>query len=216
VIVIEDDLVVEPATLAWLNLGLDAYADDERVLQVSAYQYRTPEFEHRDRGMFQRFATTWGWATWRRAWRHFDAAAADWRGVAGPGPLRRAFDAGGAYPFSDMLVRQMTGKLDSWGIRWSWAVHRRDGLTLMPPRSLVTNEGFGAAATHNSLGALKRFAMGRAPARWQSANPPGLPLAVEVSPDDEAAFRRGLRRTGAMRNAQVKKLLARLGLKRFA
>lgn len=215
VIVIEDDLVVHPTTLAWLNQGLDAYADDPRVMQISAYQYRVPEFEARSEGNFQRFTTTWGWATWKRAWDHFDPLATGWEEVARPGPARTAFDAGGVYPFSDMLVKQMSGRLDSWGIRWSWSVHRQGGITLMPPRTLVRNDGFVDGATHNSIGALKAYVGGATPRDWTGSAAPELPAVVAVTEAGQAAFRRGLLRTHARRNARIKAVLARLGLKRF-
>lgn len=215
VIVIEDDLVVHPTTLAWLNQGLDAYADDPRVMQISAYQFRVPEFEGRSHGTFQRFATTWGWATWKRAWDLFDPAATGWEAIAAPGPARRALDADGNYPFSDMLVKQMTGKLDSWGIRWFWSVHRVGGLTLMPPRTLVANRGFGAGGTHNTVGDLKRFVQGPSPIRWASDRPPLLPDSIMLTQADEIAFRRGLRRTNGLRNSRIKALLATLGFKMF-
>lgn len=215
-IVIEDDLVVHPSTLTWFNAALDAYADDERVMQVSAYQYFVPEFEGYSEGVFQHFATTWGWATWKRAWDSFDPAAAGWEVVSEPGPERASFDADNAYPFSDMLVRQMKGHLDSWGIRWSWAVHRAGGLTLMPPRTLVRNDGFVEAATHNTLGWAKRFALGALPKPWVGETAPELPREVSCNDADAHAFRRGLLRTNARRNARIKAVLASLGLKRFA
>lgn len=215
VIVLEDDLVVHPATLTWLNQGLDAYADDPRVMQISAYQYRVPEFEGQSEGTFQRFATTWGWATWKRAWDQFDPQATGWTAVLEPGPAQTALNAGGVYPFSDMLVKQMNGQLDSWGIRWFWSVHKAGGLTLMPPRTLVRNDGIATGATHNSIGPLKAFVQGRPPRPWDRNEAPGLPDDVTLAPESEAAFRRGLLRTHAMRNHRVKKMFARFGLKRF-
>ncbi len=216
VIVVEDDLVLQPSSLIWLNSGLDAYEHEERVMQISAYQYRVPEFASRQQGSFQRFATTWGWATWRRAWDKFDAKAIGWESVREDMAVRTAFDAGGVYPFSAMLEKQMAGKVDSWGIRWSWSVFREKGLTLMPPRSLVTNTGMDASGTHNSIGALKRFVSGPAPLLWTAPDPPSLPVGVTLSPDDEGAFRQGLRRTNVMRNARIKAILAGMGLSRFA
>lgn len=216
VIVMEDDLVVHPATLTWLNQGLEAYADDPRVMQISAYQYHVPEFVSRTEGTFQRFATTWGWATWKRAWDQFDPKAKGWEAVAEPGHARTALDAGGVYPFSEMLLKQMNGQLDSWGIRWFWSVHKAGGLTLMPPRTLVRNDGIATGATHNSIGALKAFVQGKPPRPWDRDETPRLAPVVELRPEDEAAFRRGLLRTHAMRNLRIKKMLANLGWKRFA
>ncbi|MDP1875927.1 hypothetical protein [Phenylobacterium sp.] len=216
VIVMEDDLIVHPATLTWLNMGLDAYADDPRVMQISAYQYLVPEFESRIEGTFQRFTTTWGWATWKRAWDQFDASATGWEAVAEPGPAQTALDAGGVYPFSSMLLKQMNGQLDSWGIRWFWSVHNAGGLAIMPPRTLVRNDGIATAATHNSIGPLKAWVQGRPPKPWEKEGAPILPDEVALVPTDEAAFRRGLLRTHAMRNHRVKKVLAGVGWKRFA
>ncbi len=185
-------------------------------MQISAYQYRVPEFAARTQGNFQRFATTWGWGTWQRAWSKFDPKAAGWEAVRDDAAVRTAFDAGGVYPFSAMLEKQMAGKVDSWGIRWSWSVFRNQGLTLMPPRSLVTNTGMDASGTHNSIGALKQFVSGPAPLLWSDVAPPALPDEVSLSNADEQAFRRALRRTNAMRNARIKAVLARLGMSRFA
>jgi hypothetical protein len=215
-IVVEDDLVLQPTALQWLNSGLDAYEDDERVMQISAYQYRVPEFANEELSSFQRFATTWGWATWRRAWQKFDEKAEGWEAVRDDPSIRLDFDAGGAYPFSDMLIKQIHGKIDSWGIRWSWSVFRNSGLTLMPPRSLVTNTGMDASGTHNSIGALKQFVSGPTPLLWTQVAPPALPEGVELMPSKEMAFRKALRRTNAMRNAKIKSALVRLGISRFA
>lgn len=115
-----------------------------------------------------------------------------------------------------MLEKQMAGKVDSWGIRWSWAVFRNSGLTLMPPRSLVTNAGMDGSGTHNSIGVLKQFVSGPAPLLWTHTSPPTLPADVAVLPEEERAFRAGLRRSNAMRNAQIKAVLARAGMTRFA
>lgn len=216
VIVVEDDLILQPSALSWLNAGLDAYSDHDQVMQISAYQYRVPEFLHSTVGNFQRFATTWGWATWDRAWRKFDPLASDWRSVCDDLEVKSAFDAGDVYPFSDMLHKQMTGKIDSWGIRWSWAVFRNSGLTLMPPRSLVKNTGLDGSGTHNTLGPLKRFASAPPPFQWQGAIPPELPATVTLSTASELAFRRALKNTNAMRNHKIKKMLAKLGFKRFS
>ena len=216
VIVVEDDLIFQPTTLTWLNRGLETYKTHQEVMQISAYQYRSAFLARQTMGSFQHFATTWGWATWDRAWEKFDASASGWEAVREDPAVRRAFDADGVYPFSDMLEKQMSGKLDSWGIRWSWSVFRNNGLTLMPPRSLVRNIGFDGTATHNSLGPLKRFAAAPAPLLWDEAAPPALPGDVAVQADEEVAFRRALKGTHALRNHRIKQFLAQVGFTRFS
>ena len=71
VIVIEDDLLVSPAVLTWFNSALDKYADDSRIWQISAHQFDVPDFLARDEALFLHLTTSWGWATWKRAWDHY-------------------------------------------------------------------------------------------------------------------------------------------------
>ena len=47
VIVIEDDLIVSPAILAWFNTALDRYIDDERVMQISGHMFDVPALKAR-------------------------------------------------------------------------------------------------------------------------------------------------------------------------
>ena len=181
-IVIEDDLRLSPATLTWLNAGLEAYASDARVMQVSAHSYRVSQFAGRTHGHFLPFTTTWGWATWKRAWAHFDPAATGWQGLADNEEMSRAFDLGGAFPYSKMLATQMAGGQDSWGIRWYWSVFRRAGLVLYPPQTLVSNRGADSKATHGMRSLL--LASLRPGARRLRNGLPALPSTVAVDPED--------------------------------
>jgi hypothetical protein len=63
---------------------------------------------------------------------------------------RRKFDLDGAYPYYEMLRRQVTGQLDSWGIRWYLTVFMLEGLTLYPERTLVQNIGFDGSGENCS------------------------------------------------------------------
>jgi hypothetical protein len=191
VIVVEDDLRLSPLTLTWMNRGLTAYRDCEAVMQISAHSYRAKAFEGRARGHFLPFTTTWGWATWDRAWKHFDAEAAGWETLAADADLSDAFDLGGAFPYSRMLATQMAGGHDSWGIRWYWSVFRRGGLVLYPPQTLVANRGADTKATHGMRSLL--LASLRPGAARLARTLPELPAHVAVDPQDLKAAVRAVR-----------------------
>jgi hypothetical protein len=157
VIVIEDDIVVAPSTLAWFNSALDRFEPNENVWQISAHQFPIPEFAVRQEGLFLHLTASWGWATWKRAWDRYDAGAKDWERLLSEPQLQRAFDLNGSYPYSRMLTDQMAGKLDSWAIRWMWSVFQENGLSLYPPRTLVRNIGFDSTGTHARFRSLKRL-----------------------------------------------------------
>jgi len=147
VIVVEDDLVVSPRFLEYMNRALERYQDDDSAMQVSGYMFPVDIGAEAD-AFFMPFTTSWGWATWERAWRHFDPDMREFDALSSNRQLRDRFNLGGAYDYFGMLERQRGGSIDSWAIRWYLSVFMRDGLTLYPARTLVRNIGFDGSGTH--------------------------------------------------------------------
>ena len=147
VIVLEDDLVVSPQFLAYMNRALDRYQDDDSAMQVSGYMFPIDISAETD-AFFMPFTTSWGWATWERAWQHFDPEMRGFDILVRDRPLRDRFNLDGAYDYFDMLERQRRGRIDSWAIRWYLSVFIRGVLTLYPARTLVRNTGFDGSGTH--------------------------------------------------------------------
>jgi hypothetical protein len=148
VIVVEDDLLLGNEFLRYLNDALSFYAGDSRVYQVSGHAFAVSEFACRRESLLLPLTTTWGWATWSRAWRALDLQAKDWQLLASERELRRRFNMDGFYDYAGMLESQMQGRLDSWGIRWYWSVFKAGGVSCFPPRSLVANAGLDGSGTH--------------------------------------------------------------------
>lgn len=146
-IVLEDDLLVAPDFLSYMNEALLRYEHEPRVMQVSGHllpiQGALP-----DRAFFLPLTTSWGWATWKRAWQHFDSQGTGYARLKDDPALRRQFDLQGAYPYSAMLQAQREGRVDSWAIRWYLTTFLMQGLTLYPGRSLVRNIGFDGSGTN--------------------------------------------------------------------
>jgi GT2 family glycosyltransferase len=164
VVVVEDDLVLAPTFLAFMNRSLRRYADDARVMQVSGHMYPVDPGSADD-AVFLPMASSWGWATWARAWRRFDPDMRDFRTLAAQPRLRRQFDVDGAFPYFSLLQRQRAGKADSWFIRWYLSLFMRGGLTLFPRQSLVRNEGFDGSGVHCGVGGSPYDSRGALPQR---------------------------------------------------
>jgi hypothetical protein len=147
-IVVEDDLELSPSFLTFMNRALDHYANEHRIFQISGYMFDGKNRPTSPTALFLPFTTSWGWATWKRAWDQFDPLAKGWEVLESNKSLRRRFNLDGAYDYTSMLVRQMAGKIDSWAIRWYWTVFQANGLVLFPPTTLVRNTGFDGSGTH--------------------------------------------------------------------
>ena len=98
--------------------------------------------------VFLPFITSWGWATWKRAWDHFDPSMSGYEKIENDSKLKSRFNLEGAYNYFNMLERQLHGKINSWAICWYLSVFLKNGFTLFPIRSLVHNIGFDGSGTH--------------------------------------------------------------------
>ena len=148
VIVFEDDLLSSPYTLQYFNEALSRYAQEPRVMHIGAYMYEL-KMPALPQTFFYRAATSWGWATWARAWQHFEPDI---------DKLIQQFDKQKIHQFSiegkmnfwKQIKDFKAGKNNSWAIRWYASVFLQGGLTLNPSRSLIQNIGHDGSGTHSN------------------------------------------------------------------
>ncbi len=147
VIVLEDDLVVAPYFLQYMNEALSTYKDEPRVMQVSGYMFDA-QLATTDDAVLLPFVTGWGWATWKRAWDAFDAEASGFKKLQHDRKLVKQFNLNDSYNYFGMLESHRAGKINSWGIRWYLSVFLKQGIAVHPTRSLVVNTGFDGSGTN--------------------------------------------------------------------
>ena len=71
IIVLEDDNEVSKYFLNYINDALLIYNQDKKVCSISGYSYPI-KYTGKFQTFFIKGADTWGWATWKRAWKNFD------------------------------------------------------------------------------------------------------------------------------------------------
>ena len=152
VIVLEDDLVVAPHFLRFMNDALETYKDEPQVGHIQACDF-TDDPSLPDTFLIK-FTGSWGWGTWKRAWQHFNPDGKALLAELERRGLTREFDFGGKYGFTRMLRRQTEGKNNSWAIRWNASLFLKDILSLNTGRSLVQNTGFDGSGTNCGGGNL--------------------------------------------------------------
>lgn len=152
VIVLEDDLVVAPYFLLFMNDALEVYKDEPKVGHIQACDF-TQDTSLPDTFLIK-FTGSWGWGTWDRAWKYFNPNGKELLQELEQRKLTYTFDMNGKYGFTRMLRRQTEGKNNSWAIRWNASLFLKDILSLNVGRSLVQNEGFDGSGTNCGGGGL--------------------------------------------------------------
>jgi hypothetical protein len=181
VIVLEDDLVASPHFLAFMNNALTRFEHEDRVMQIAGYMFPV-NLNIREDALFLPFISSWGWATWQRAWLHFDAEAKGYKKLAKDRDLIRKFDLGGHYSYFKMLRSQQRGKADSWAIRWYLSVFLRNGLALYPRKTLVQNIGFDGSGVNCAVSSIEES---RLDMNFKVQN---LPDEIEISLAQDAVM----------------------------
>ena len=152
VIVLEDDLVVAPYFLQFMNDALEVYKDEPKVGHIQACDFT--QDSSLPSTFLIKWTGSWGWATWDRAWKYFNPNGKELLQELEERKLTRIFDFNGKYGFTRMLRRQIEGKNNSWAIRWNASLFLKDILSLNVGRSLVQNEGFDGSGTNCGGGGL--------------------------------------------------------------
>jgi hypothetical protein len=148
-IILEDDCLPHPSFFGFCRELLEFYRDDERVMLICGDNKGTNVKSGGETYYFSRLVHIWGWATWRRAWAHFDADICTFPSFRDRGEIRNIFpdQALQAY-WTNHFEDAYQGKVDTWDIQWVYSVFAQGGLSVMPRINLVTNIGFGRDATH--------------------------------------------------------------------
>jgi GT2 family glycosyltransferase len=153
-IILEDDCVADMSFFAYCEALLERYRTEPAVMVISGSCYHPRPQELRASYFFSRYPHIWGWATWRRAWRHNDRKMSRWPELRSSDWLSRIGDGDSAFVtyWKEMFDAVHAARTDTWGYQWLHSCWAQDGLAILSSRNLVKNIGFGDDATHTRGG----------------------------------------------------------------
>lgn len=146
-VILEDDCLAHPDFFSFCHAALHRYQAEERVMHISGSTFIRPPNCHAS-AWFSRHSDIWGWATWRRAFEHYDVGMRCWRwrrhwpcSWLGDTTLEQRY-------WRNCFEKTWRGEVDTWDYQWHYTVMRRRGLSVVPRVNLITNVGHGPEATH--------------------------------------------------------------------
>lgn len=149
-VILEDDCLPDRTFFACADQLLEQHRDNARVMCISGVNFISSLCRPAESYYFSRWVHIWGWASWRRAWNHYDVTMESWRNGDSASLLQQRSPR---HPKARRYLHNQfnnicTGKLDTWDYQWVYACLHQDGLNCMPASNLITNIGFDAQATH--------------------------------------------------------------------
>lgn len=152
-IILEDDCLPSLSFFRYCADLLSYYRDDEQIMCISGDNFQHGRSVSNDSYYFSKYNHCWGWATWRRAWSHFDADMSSWIPFRDSGGLNELSEGSNEFVifWKEKFDNTAAGNINSWAYRWTFSCWSRNGLTCLPNKNLVKNIGFGSDATHTKI-----------------------------------------------------------------
>jgi hypothetical protein len=149
IIVLEDDLLVAPFFLKYMNESLNFYEKNKKIGVICGYMY--PIELHIDNAdtFLLSYNSCWGWATWSNVWKSVNFDGGNLLSTIESNKTEREFDFNNSCQHTKMLKQQIKGINNSWAIRWAAFLHINNLFSVFPKKSLVINIGFDGTGVHS-------------------------------------------------------------------
>ena len=147
-IILEDDCLPHPTFFRFCEESLEKYRHNSRIMLVSGQNLQFGQKRRNYSYYFSRYNHCWGWATWKRAWQHYDDTMALWPQFRDENWLLTHLQDEEALRYWSLVFQGVYEGFDTWDSPWLFACWLNQGLSILPNLNLVSNIGFGEEATH--------------------------------------------------------------------
>jgi hypothetical protein len=183
-IILEDDCLPTADFFALCAELLDRYRNNPEVMMIGGHNPLGTWYASDSSYVFTRTTPIWGWATWRRAWAHYDPAMTSWGTPETRAQVRSRMPLTEYRITSQRFDSVYEGRHDTWDYGWALAMLINRGVSVLPIRNLIANIGFDSEGTHTRRPSRHEAGVPTQPFEW--------PLRHPHSTSPDASFERAL------------------------
>lgn len=148
-IIIEDDCLPDVTFFRFAEELLDRYRDDRRIMSISGQNVQFGRKRTDYSYYFSRYNHCWSWATWRRAWQHYDLDMKLWPEIRDGNFLADVLgDPQAVKVWTKTFELCYEKKIDTWDFQWAFASFIQNGMNILANVNLASNIGYGSGGTH--------------------------------------------------------------------
>lgn len=153
IIILEDDCVPAMPFFDYCNELLEKYKDDTRIWLISGNNYteekKVADYDY----FFSKYGHSWGWATWKRCWEHFDLEMKKFPQYY---KQKRYYDAYNTKQEAEFFTKKQKSIFDDktklshiWDFQAGFMIRSNGGICINPRKNLVKNIGY--MGTHSEV-----------------------------------------------------------------
>lgn len=191
-IILEDDCVPNQSFFSFCSQMLWRYRDDKRIFHITGLNRQKGLVRGSGDYYFSYFPSIWGWATWKDRWEKYCVRIHDYKKTRRDVLNHFLRSKNQRYLYNKIFTSASSGEIDTWDHQWTYTLFKHKGLAIVPNVNLISNIGFGPAATHT-----KKLEKDRANQRTVEMNfPLKHPLHMEVNNDADDLIRNYIEKLG--------------------
>lgn len=149
-IILEDDCVPHPSFFPYCETLLEKYENNIDIYMITGTNVFEKWHPNRSSYFFSYLGNSYGWASWRRAWKTFDYEMKAWSLPSGKEKIKSTLKNKAYYNHFQLEFTRyhLSQPDDVWDFQWAFARWLNSGKTIVPSVNLISNIGFNADATH--------------------------------------------------------------------
>jgi hypothetical protein len=149
-IILEDDCVPHPDFFPYCTTLLERYRHDMRVWSICGSNFQLGNKRGNASYYFSIHGDSWGWASWRRAWKHYPEAEDQWFSFRDSERFNDVFVIPHEREYWSEILNLLfiEGRPSAWDFQWWLTSWMNNGLHTWPNSSLISNTGFDSEGTH--------------------------------------------------------------------
>ncbi len=156
-IVIEDDLILNPAAINFMNKMLNFFKDDQKIGSISAYSYIHNYKGYKGKKFYiTKRHCSWCWGTWSRVWKNIKWNKINYKNHFESEIEMNKFSYGGN-DLNLLLWGQYKNLIDSWAIRFNYFCSKNNLYSIQPRFSMILNNGQDMSGTHEKYKLKKKI-----------------------------------------------------------
>lgn len=148
-IILEDDCLPNEDFYQYCELLLEIFKYSNEVFTITGDNFFSDKMNS-NQVMFSKYTHIWGWATWRRVWKHYTFNLQI--NEEDKNILKTRLTRGEYNHWMSLFDKIQRNEVDTWDYQLQYMCFRHGGLTAVPPKNLVQNIGFDERATHTQSG----------------------------------------------------------------
>jgi hypothetical protein len=151
-IILEDDCLPYPDFFRFCEETLNFYKNDERVWEISGTSLQGGIKRGDGSYYFSHYGGIWGWATWARAWKHYDYTMSGFSQFIEEKKIEQILPDKEQIAYWTKTMSKATQLGSWWDYQWVFTFWKHGGLCIVPNVNLIKNIGFATQGGTHTFG----------------------------------------------------------------